>query len=124
MTKITKFINTTTFIVAILLLSLGVPTALKAEVFTKDGYTVDVEWKYNKKKEIVKAWATVKGGSACNNLETTILLRNGQQIVQLKSVIEDYQPSEEGVAIKPEPQQVKHGKKMMWQAYEVLLECS
>lgn len=106
------------------ILIIGLSTTVQAETFTEDGYEVDVQWKYKKKKEKFKAWATIKGGQSCGTLNTTLMFTNGKEILSFESSIKDYQPAANGVEVEPQSQKVSKSKKSSWRAYNVKVECS
>ncbi len=103
---------------------LGLSVTAQAETFTEDGYQVDVQWKYKKKKEKFKAWATIKGGQSCATLNTTLMFTNGKEILSFESSIQDYQPSAEGLELEPQAQKVSKARKADWRAYNVKIKCS
>ena len=112
------------FAAAFTLCVMSVAIPVRAEVFTRDGYDVDVQWNYKKKDQKIKAWATVKGGEPCSALNATLMLTDGKQSVSFESTVMDYRPSAEGTELAPQSQQVKKGKGKEWRPYQVKVECS
>lgn len=107
---------------------LGLVTLVRAEVFNVDGYKIDVQCKYSRKKSRLKSTGNIKGGQECRKLNVGLRFTNGKEMVSGEKTIENYKPTAEGTTfVYKEKYVTTSGKKRqskVWRPCSVKVRCA